>query len=132
MNSAEFTNLAVIIAIVALVSPIITSIVENLFKVLFKSMETKRIHQKEHNDFVRRVFENYICYAGKVINEPNHDTLAEYGSAFGLILFYVSDDESKEIIQCHRFIRSLEWSKANDSFEKVAVLIKNRLLTLYK
>lgn len=131
VTSNDFSNLTLLVAIIAIVSPVVTTIIDNLFRLNSKRLELESLKHKEHSEFVKRIFENYLSYTGKVINEPNHENLGAYGSAYGLILFYVSDDEAEKIMDCHRCIRRREWDDANLRFEMVSQAIKHRLLNLF-
>lgn len=128
MNLA--TCISIIVAICSVISPMFTSIIDNMFKLRLKRIE---LEQKNYEDTVvykRTILENYLKYTGRCISDPTEDTLRDYGQFYTLALIYVPNDIRSKMIDLNKLIRSDYWSDASTSLNELTALISRAILQL--
>ena len=56
-----------ILGIAAIISPIATAIINNLYQIKLKKLEMKQQKLEKTTYYIRSIFENYLRYAGRCI-----------------------------------------------------------------
>ena len=91
--------LTIVIAVCAILSPILTAIINNHHQKVMKQLEYKHLEHEEQVRHEREICEDYVRAAGACIHYPASDQVKTYGEKLGLILYYVPDDIRKEIME---------------------------------
>lgn len=86
-----------IIAICALLSPILTALLNNRHQIKIKRMDERRA--ADESDFLHRrnIFENYVSAAGACLNYGGGETKKNYGACYATALFYAPQSLSAEM-----------------------------------
>lgn len=85
-------NIVGIIAIVALVSPPITALIENLFKLIAKWIDYRHaVYDNEHNH-KRELFENFLDCIGRASNNRS-ESIDDLLHAYYVIVPYIPKDK---------------------------------------
>lgn len=116
-----------IIAIVALLSPPITALIENLFKLLCKWIDYRHaIYDNEYNH-KRELFENFLNYAGQVsYNRP--ENIEQLIHAYYVIVPYIP----KEQISSFREYCNLIQEGTDSNSEQLMHLLHNEIIPCIK
>ena len=120
-------TLALIVTLCAIVSPILTAIVNNHHQMKMKKMD---IDQKKYDDTVlykRTIFENYLKAAGECFHWPDDSTLKKYGDTYFVALMYATGDLKDEMITVDTYIRKSDIRNAANDLEFTAKLINDFL-----
>lgn len=106
MNLQEFQSvqdfysfLTIVIAVCAILSPVITTIINNHHQKVMKKLEYKHLEHEEQIRHEREICEEYVRAAGACIHRLTGDQIKTYGENLGLVLYYVPDDIRKEIME---------------------------------
>ena len=116
-------TISVIIALCAIVSPILTAIINNCHQTKIKKLELK---QQEYRDTVihqRVFFENYLKHAGRCIYYADSDALKDYGEHYFSALMYAPDDLKADMIEANRLMLKDDWNNASVLIEKLTAKI---------
>lgn len=71
-----------ILVLTSVISPIATTILNNRHQLKLKRLELKEKRYAESVIYQRKIFENYLRYAGKFSKSEDPKNSAEYGEAF--------------------------------------------------
>ena len=82
----------VILVITSIISPIVTTILNNHHQLKLKRLELKEKRYAESVIYKRQLFENYLRCAGKFCKSANPRESAEYGEAFFLAYLYAPSE----------------------------------------
>lgn len=100
--------------IAAILSPILTTIINNRYQLKLRKSEFLEKHKAE-------VIENYLKNVGAVINHPTHENLGKFGFNCKEIYLYVSTDHWTLLDDIENLIKNRQFSLAS---EKVSFLSK--------
>lgn len=117
-------TITAIIAICALVSPIITTLINNHHQKVMKQLEYQE-EEKVHNaERKRQIYENYIRAAGSCVQLISHENLSEFGKYSSQILCYVPDDMQEDIIAMEKLIIERNTVKALNSLDNIVLKLR--------
>ncbi len=110
-------TISIIIGICAIVSPIITTLLNNRHQMKIKRMELEQEHY--HNVFLhnRSIYENYLKYAGQTVILPDDKPVFNYGESYLLALACSPDHLQQKMIHANEKIVAHDWSDALKLFE---------------
>ena len=110
-------SISVIVALCAIISPLLTAIINNHHQAKIRRMEDL---QQEYRDTVlhhRNVYENYLKYAGRCIYYADRDALKDYGEYYYSALIYAPPDIQTDMIQANKLM-------LEDNYDEASVLIE--------
>lgn len=116
-----------ILGISAIISPIATAIINNLFQLKTKKLETEQMHLVNTTYYVRSIFENYLRHAGMCISNADGDARKDYGEYYFLAIAYAPDNVSSAMIDINDAISTCDYQTATSLLEKLNPEI-NKLL----
>ncbi len=117
-----------IIAIVALLSPPITAIIENLFKLLGKWIDYRHaVYDNEYNH-KRELFENFLDCTGKVSYEKSPENLNRLLHAYYVIIPYIP----KAKVAFFREYCNLIQEETDSSAEQLMHLLHDEIIPCIK
>ena len=101
-----------IIAICALLSPILTALLNNRHQIKIKRMDERRA--ADESDFLHRrnIFENYVSAAGACLN---------YGGGYATALFYAPQSLSAEMRLLNEFIANNDLDRAMPLLDEIVI-----------
>lgn len=123
-------TISVIITLCAIISPILTAIINNRhqFKVLKMEAEQRRFEKTIL--YRRTIFENYLRFSGKCISHADEESMQEYGEYYLLALMYAPANIKHEMISAHKLMIDHKWSEASVSYEQLAPMIHDLLQSM--
>lgn len=116
-------TISVIIALCAIISPILTCLINNRHQLTIRQLESEQKRYESTTIYLRSIFENYLRAAGKCVGRANSDALREYGEYYLVALMYAPDDIKHKMIHAHELMESYQWSDASKCYEELAPMI---------
>ncbi len=113
-----------IIAICALASPIITTLINNHHQKSIRKMDyvesekTKQLEQK------RDVFENYLQYAGAFVHRFDLESLKDFGMYSARALCYVPEDMLDDMKKLEILILNRDQKEAIILLEQISIRLR--------
>lgn len=101
MNVDLTVTVSVIIALCAIISPIIVAIINNRYQLKLKKIEFAR-------DYKIHAFEEYMSSLQRRISNRNSNTVSEYAKAFGNALIYASPSTQSVMLEIDEIIKSTD------------------------
>lgn len=116
-----------IIAFVALISPIVTAIINNLYQIKIRKLEISEKRYDESIFLKRELFEKYCQDLSKVIllQSATDDILGEYASSYAKAILYMSSEDVTSATDINTDIEK-------GDFEDAYRLMGNHILSLKK
>ncbi len=99
MFRLDSTQITAVIAIAAIISPILTAIINNAFHLIEKSMDNKEKKRERTTDYKRKIIENYLSCLGRQLAGPSYESTEHYKEVYTLVLLYVPSDIRNIIIK---------------------------------
>ena len=120
-------TLTSIIAIVALISPILTALINNYYSLKIKELEN---NQKRYDESIKKkqeIFEKYCQTLSQVAIQHNVAIaiINEYASSYGKAILYMSPEDSQSAIEINRLIEERRFKSAFN-------LASNHILSIKK
>lgn len=112
-------TITAIIAVCALVSPIVTTVINNHHQKAMKRLEYEEQEKQRRIERQREIYEGYFQAAGACIQYENPDSLLEFGRHSAQLLYYAPDDLIDEIQQIESLILSHKRHLAQDQLNHV-------------
>lgn len=110
-------SISVIVALCAIISPILTAIINNRYQTKIRLIEHLQQEQKDIFLHRRNIYENYLKYAGRCIYYADHDALKDYGEYYYSALIYAPPDIQTDMIEANKFM-------LEDNYDEASVLIE--------
>ena len=121
-----YQKTTLIIAVIAIVSPILTTIINNVFQLINRSIDRKEQRFKETIQYKRNVIENYIRNLGAYLVYVTKESPDEYKQSYTLVLLYVPLDIRNEIIKIDALIKE-DTLLAQQAYEQLIPKIEEYL-----
>lgn len=86
-----------ILAFCSCISPIITAIVNNLYKIKMRKMEIAQEAKKETIYYQRGIFEKYMSLVSTAVMSASDDARSEYANIYPVALAYSPDSLHNEM-----------------------------------
>lgn len=123
-------TISVIIALCAIVSPILTTTLNNRHQLKIRMLELKEKQYENTVNYQRKIFENYLRYSGKCISRANSEALREYGEYYLVALMYAPDHIKSKMISANELMQNYNWVAAGKVYEELAPMIRALLQKL--
>ena len=117
-------TISAILGASAVISPMLTAIINNKHQRKMKKMEYEHENEKDSLFYKRGIFEDYLKYTGQCIAYATEDGLQEYGKMYSLALIYFPDSLQEELITINSSIRAMKWDIANSQLNALAPKIR--------
>ena len=116
-------TISVIIALCAIVSPILTAIINNRHQLKLRKLELRQKQYENTIMYQRNIFENYLRYSGKCLSRANSDSLREYGEYYLIALMYAPSEIKEKMISANNFLQNYDLDAAGKIYEELAPMI---------
>ncbi|MGO5053548.1 hypothetical protein ACTQ6A_13765 [Lachnospiraceae bacterium LCP25S3_G4] len=116
MNNIAITS---VIAVCAIVSPILTSIINNHYQLKIRKIEASQKLFEDTVIYKRNVFECYLKHAGRCIARSDASTLKDYGEYHLIAFMYATEDIQKSMSVIHTKMLEYQWQSASKDFEQL-------------
>ncbi len=123
-------TVTVVIAVCAIISPVITTLLNNHHLYKMKKLDMKLESQKNSYFYKRGIYEEYLKSASKSITLTSNENMSDYGEAYMLALVYFPEDLQKDLISINDFICRYERDEARALLNKLAPKIRTILKTM--
>lgn len=123
-------TISAIVAICAIISPVLTAIINNRHQFRIKKMELKQKEYEQSVLYKKNILESYLRHAGTCIVHSSHDSLRDYGQYYLLALMYVPAPLAKKMTDVNNDIRNYRWGDAIPKMETITIEIKELLSKL--
>lgn len=126
MNAENFdwnNAIPAITLIVAIVSPIMVAIMNNIHNTKIRKLELKYKKQTSYFQKQQSVFDNYILYASKQIDTNYQSEHIEYIRYYGEMFMYVPEYHWGELETLHKYIQNKDKKNANQQLIKVTKIL---------
>lgn len=122
-------TISVIVALCAIISPILTTIINNRYQMKVKKLEAEQRFYEDTIVRKRTIFENYLKAASRCAIRAKGEYLAEYGEYYISAFIYAPSDIRTDMINIHNLMTEYKWIEAIPLIEeltpKIADLISN-------
>ena len=112
-------SISVIVALCAIISPILTAIINNRYQLKLKKLELEQENIKNTVLYKRNIFENYLKYSGERIAYSDAEAQKNYSKYYFLALAYAPDEFRFDMIQVNQFMESHDYSNASIALEQL-------------
>ncbi len=123
-------SITAVIAVCALLSPILTAIINNRYHLKLKRIELEQLEKETHIAYKRNIFENYLKCAGMCVQHPNKDAMMKYGESYFLAYAHAPEPIRIKMTQIDRYIAQPDQNSAILELESLSKLIASLLQKL--
>ncbi len=123
-------TISVIIAICAIISPVITTLLNNHHLYKMKKIEMKLETEKATRFYKRGIYEDYLKYTGQYITARTSDSCLKYGSIYPLALIYFPQNLADEVITLNDEITECHWNTAITHLNELTPAIREILQSM--
>ena len=123
-------SITVIVAIAAIISPVITTLLSNHYQLKIKKME---IQQKQYEDTVlyrRQVIENYLQALSVVMQTCNRINQENYAKYYSVACLYLPDAIQKEMSEINHLIYGIGTNCSLEQLDRLITDIDKELQKL--
>ena len=122
-------TISVIIAICAIISPIITTLLNNHHLYKMRKLDDAAL-RKDSYFYKRGIYEDYLRYTSQCLTNPSTVTLKEYGKTYALALIYFPDELQEQLISINNAINNHMWDNALSNLNEIAPIIRKQIQTM--
>lgn len=101
-----------LVAVVALIAPIITTIISNLFQLKAKRLESEQKRYEQTILHKREIFENFLSAFNQVCQLPAKECIAQYSSCYSLVYVYLPKKVRDDLGKVNILIRKKQFDEA--------------------
>lgn len=117
-------TITAIIAVCSLISPIVTTLINNHHQKVMKQLEYREKEKSYKLERKRQIYENYIRAAGSCVQLLSRETLSEFGKYSSQILCYVPEDLQEDIITMEKLINEHNMVKALSLLDHIVLKLR--------
>lgn len=129
MFKLDSTQITAVVAIAAIISPILTAIINNAFHLIERAIDNKAEKRKRTTDYERKIIETYLTCLGRQLAGHSYESNEHYKEVYTLVLLYVPTDIRREIIRIDNCILNHR-DDAKMLAEELIPILKEYLKTL--
>lgn len=121
--------ISIIVAIAAIISPILTTVINNSHQKKMKKLELDQEHYEKSITYQKEIFESYLRRAGACIGSSCSilDDLKSYKESYLAALLYAPDDLRELMKKTNKSIESFNEDVATVEFEKLIPKIQEHI-----
>lgn len=127
LNVDMTITISVIVALAAIVSPVITALINNAHDSKIHKIDLKQ-HEKENTVlYKRKIFEDYVRAAGTLAELPNTPNAVSYGGAYLPALMYAPCELQTKMVEVNDLLVQREYHAAIGPLEDITRQISELL-----
>lgn len=131
MSISDFSTFGtLVIAVCAILAPILTALINDLFQIVMKIIDNRQQSRDEQTKHKREVFEKYFHAAGACVHYGTHEDYHDFGACSSLAIFYAPENVREKMIHLEQLLDSGERSDYDDSQESVSELLNEIIIQL--
>ncbi|MCM1296872.1 MAG: hypothetical protein NC311_15140 [Muribaculaceae bacterium] len=112
MLNVIYLIITIVVAIAAILSPILTAIINNRYQLKLKKMDLQQELNKQTVIYKRSIFEDYLKFAGKCVAHGNSETVKQYGEHYLLASLHSTPALREKLYKVHLLIKELNYQEA--------------------
>lgn len=105
-------TISTILGVSAIISPVLTSIINNIHQRSMRKLELKQKRYEQNNLYKRTIYENFLRAFNKVCQLHSHENIALYAESYSLAYIYVPDHVRKDLGAVNLLISKGHWEEA--------------------
>lgn len=113
-------TISVVIAICAIISPVITTLLNNRHLYKMRKLDIKLEKEKSAYFYKRGVYEDYLKATGRCCAHGDQRNLNDYGAIYALALIYFPEELRPELIHINDLINNYNWQEARIALNQFA------------
>lgn len=133
MPTVDLTiTISVILAIAAIISPVITCLMNNRHQMKLKKLELETINHKENTIYKRDLFEKYLASLSENSYTHSLEARQNYSKYYPLALLYLPQNIREKMIYVDNIIQSCNDKHINvhDHVNELTILISEYIRTM--
>ncbi len=123
-------TITAIVALIALISPIFTTLLNNRHQLKIKKLELAQKQSENTVLYKRNIFENYVSALSKLSAHPSNETLEEYGKYYSLAYMYLPESLQGDMSKINSHVLNHNWENISPLFENLIPKIYKVLQTM--
>lgn len=123
-------TISVVIAICAIISPIITTLLNNRHLYKMRKLDMQLENEKATSFYKRGIFEEYLKVTGRCISHADATRLNEYGEIYPIALLYFPEELRNDLIEINDFVNNYSWKEARHCLNQLTIKICTILQTM--
>lgn len=123
-------TVSVIVALAAVISPILTAIINNKHQLNLKRLELKQQEYERTVLYKRNIFENYLRYLSEVSQRPTADSISGYARFYPLAFMYAPEKIKVEMSKVNQIFGNSFRANVLSEVDEITVMISNELQKL--
>lgn len=113
MPTVDLTvTITTVLALVAIISPVLTAIIDNIFRLILKHSENKQKRYEQNTLHKREIFENFLSAFNEVCHLKDNDTISRYASSYSLVYVYLPKNVQRDLATVNLLIEKRDWNEA--------------------
>lgn len=108
MNPAEITA---IIALCAIISPMLTAIINNHYQIKLKRIEIQQAQEYESKNHLKQLQEEVLMNLGACLTNPTPQTLSNYSRCYALAFQVLPQSVHSKLKDLNFEVSELNWRK---------------------
>lgn len=114
-------TITAIIALCALLSPILTALINNHHQKTMKKLDYKEQRKKESIERRKEIFDSYLGSVGEYVHRSTAQNRSEYGRYSQLAIYYAPDHIIQEMIQLDDLISKNDFAKSRELARSISL-----------
>lgn len=126
-------NLSIVVALCAIISPVLTTIINVVFQYRMKKLEIEEKFKDNNTYLIIKALETYSSKIGRCISTDKHPLdLKDYGEAYTLALMYLPDDVIPKAKELHQLLLCRNLVLASPIAEEIVIMLRKEIQRLRK
>lgn len=113
-------TISVVIAVCAIISPVITTLLNNRHVYRMKKLDLKQESEKSSYFYKRGIYEEYLKFAGRCVANASNEAMQEYGQTYLLAMIYFPEELRPELMRINNLICSYSMQEARSALDDLA------------
>lgn len=118
-------TVTVVIALSAILSPILVAIINNHHNAKMKKLELQSVQDERNMQYIYSIYENYLQSTSKCIANPTDYNLNLYGENYSIALAYFPQEYHELLKGINESIRNRNWDSANTMLEILSIRLSS-------
>lgn len=123
-------TISVIVALASIISPIITTALNNRHQYKIKKLELEQLEYERTTLYKRKIFENYLKGLSMVSQCKNPDAISIYAEYYPLAFMYLPEHIQSKMTNADRIVTSHNYSSLSNHIDELSKDIYKELQKL--
>ena len=128
----DANTLTAIIAICAIVSPILVALINNYHQTKMKKLEISEIRYERQIEYLQSIYQSYLQSASAAIASPRNETLSEYGKNYAIAFSFFPPKAHDRLKQINQSIYNKDWKAAEMQLEELSLWLSDLIKDIWQ